>query len=191
MSGCLLQTAGFYAPGMSSDKEHKEHKVESKFLDKLLVKFEDAVLNINAFLFVLIIGIIFLQVVARRVGISLSGTEELARYSYVIFAFLAWPIAALKGSDIAITFIFDRLPRSLRKYGLVVFHTAMAAFACIAVYSLILNTRNARGVTAVSNQWLPLSVIFSIVTFGLVVTALFNLVGLTNSIPVRMFMLPR
>ena len=148
----------------------------SKFVDKLLIKFEEAVLWIDSFFLVVITGIVCLQVIARKVGISLTGTEELARYSYVIFAFLAWPIAALKGSDICIAFIFDRFPRVVRKYGLVVFHIAMAVFASIAAYSLVLNVINAKGVTAVSNQWLPLSYIFAVVTFGLVVTALFNLV---------------
>ena len=66
---------------------------------------------ISAIVPVLIVILVMIQVIARRLRISMSGTEELSRYAYVIFAFLAWPVAALNGSDVAVTFIFDKLPK--------------------------------------------------------------------------------
>jgi TRAP-type C4-dicarboxylate transport system permease small subunit len=144
--------------------------------DKFLYWFEQAVLYIDLVLLFIITGIVCLQVFARKVGISLGGTEELARYSYVLFAFLAWPIAALKGSDISITILFDKLPKRVRPVILAVYHAAMAGFAVVATYSLTLNLKNARGIHAASNVWLPLSAIFGIVTFGLVVTVIFNII---------------
>ncbi|MDR1058879.1 MAG: TRAP transporter small permease subunit [Treponema sp.] len=144
--------------------------------DKFLYWFEQVVLYIDLFFLVFITGIICLQVFARKAGISLGGTEELARYAYVLFAFLAWPIAALKGSDISITILFDKLPKQVRPVILAFYHTAMAGFAVIATYSLTLNLKNARGIHGASNKWLPLSAIFGIVTFGLAVTVVFNII---------------
>ena len=58
-------------------------------------KLEDIVTVINGILLIGIVILIVVQVACRKAGISLAGTEELARFSYVVYTFLAWPIACL------------------------------------------------------------------------------------------------
>ncbi|MCI9068421.1 MAG: TRAP transporter small permease subunit [Lachnospiraceae bacterium] len=94
----------------------------------------------------------------------------------MIFAFLAWPIAALRGTDVCVTFLFDKLPARIRTAVLAVFHIAMAVFAAICVYSRYLNIQNAEGVLAASNRWLHVSWIYIVVAFGLAATVVFNLI---------------
>ena len=143
-----------------------------KALNKGINAVEKFVISFDCILLVMISVIVVVQVVARKLDISMNGTEELARYAYVIFAFLAWPIAAVRGNDIAITFLFDKLPAAGRKYLLIVFHVLMAIYAAICVYSMTLNIENAAGVVAVNNRWLHLSWVYSIVFVGLVATVI-------------------
>ena len=117
------------------------------------------------------------QVIARRLNIATSGTEELARYCYVLFVFLLWPIAAKRGQDLRITVVFDLLPNRVREIIMGVFQIFMAGFSAVCVYSIFLNIQNTmkNGTTLSSNTWLPLSVIYIIVAVGLVLTLLANL----------------
>ena len=145
-----------------------------KKFNRFLNAIENAVTTLDSMLLALIAGIIVVQVIARKIDISMPGTEELARYSYVIFAFLAWPIAALRGTDIQITFLFDRLPNNARKNLLMFFHFIMSIFAIICVYSITKNIQNAYGVIAPSNRWLHLNYIYYTVEVGLITTVIFN-----------------
>jgi TRAP-type C4-dicarboxylate transport system permease small subunit len=145
-----------------------------KKLNKILTAIENAVISIDSVLLIAITGIIMVQVVARKISVSIPGTEELARFSYVIFAFLAWPIAALRGTDIQITFLFDKLPKNPRKYLLVFFHVLMSIFAAICVYSMTKNIANAGEVVAASNRWFKLKYLYYIVEFGLIATTVFH-----------------
>lgn len=147
-----------------------------KTFNKILDAIEKAVMLIDSILLVFIVVVVVIQVIARRLNISMTGTEELARYAYVVFAFLAWPIAALRGTDVAVTFLFDKLPTKIRTVVLAIFHIAMAVFASICVYSMTKNIANAKGIIAASNRWLHLNWIYIIVAVGLVATVLFNLV---------------
>lgn len=145
-----------------------------KVLNRFLNKIEEIVISVDSVLLVLIALVIAVQVIARKVGISIPGTEELARYSYVVFAFLAWPIAALRGTDIQITFLFDKLPKNGRKYILIIFHILMSVFAAMCVYSITKNIANAVGVIAPSNRWLYLNYVYYIVKVGLITTFVFH-----------------
>ncbi|MCI8465592.1 MAG: TRAP transporter small permease subunit [Lachnospiraceae bacterium] len=147
-----------------------------KTFNKILDNIEKAVITIDSILLVVIAIIVVIQVIARKLNISMTGTEELARYAYVIFAFLAWPIAALRGTDVCVTFLFDKLPTKIRTGVLAVFHIAMSVFAALCVYSMYLNIQNAAGVLAASNRWLHVSWVYVIVAVGLAATVVFNLV---------------
>lgn len=147
-----------------------------KRLNKILGAIEQAVIAVDSLLLVAITVIIVIQVIARKMNISLSGTEELARYAYVIFAYLAWPLAALRGTDICITFLFDKFPKKARVSILALFHTAMAVFAGMCFYSMLKNIETNRGIVATSNPWLKVSWIYVIVAVGLMATAIFNLI---------------
>ena len=109
-------------------------------------RLEQAVSVINGVLLVGITLIIIVQIVARKAGISIAGTEELARFSYVIYTFLAWPIACLYGTNISITMVLDKWSKPVRRWILIIFQIVMAAFSGLAAYSTYLQYINQRGV---------------------------------------------
>lgn len=147
-----------------------------KRLNKIVNSAEKAIISLDSILLFAITAIVVIQVIARKMNITLSGTEELARYGYVIFAFLAWPIAALRGTDIQITFLFDKLSPRIRTKVLLFFHLLMSGFACVCVYSMYLNVKNAEGIVAASNRWLQVNWVYAIVLIGMVLTVLCNLI---------------
>jgi len=139
-------------------------------------KLEKAVMVINGILLVGIVALIVIQVVARKSGISLAGTEELARFSYVIYTFLAWPLACLYGSNISITMFLDKLPSKVRLVVLIIFQVIMAFFTGLASYSAYIQMRNQWGVLAPSNDWFQMQWLYAVVLVCLIVCTLFNLV---------------
>lgn len=140
-------------------------------------KIEDLVITLCAITLVAIIVVIMYQVVARRLDIATSGTEELARYCYVLFVFLLWPVAAKRGQDLRITVLFDILSSRVREIVMGVFQIFMAGYSAVCVYSIYLNIQNAVKSDTVlpSNTWIPLAAIYVIVAAALVLTLLANL----------------
>ncbi|SFP61861.1 TRAP-type C4-dicarboxylate transport system, small permease component [Oscillibacter sp. PC13] len=139
-------------------------------------KLERAVTIVNGALLVGITLLIIIQVVARKAGISLAGTEELARFSYVIYTFLAWPIACLYGSNISITMLLDKWKKKVRLMLLVLFQLIMAGFSMVAAYSAFLQMKNQMGVLAPSNDWFHMNWLYAVVFICLLLCALFSLV---------------
>ena len=144
---------------------------------RLFTKVEDWVINLCVLFLVAIIFVIVYQVIARRLDIATSGTEELARYCYVLFVFLLWPIAASRGQDLRITVLFDLLSSRMREIIMGVFHIFMAGYSAVCVYSIYLNIQNAvkNGTVLPSNTWIPMSAIYVIIAAALVLTLLANL----------------
>ncbi len=56
------------------------------------------------------VGLIFLQVVMRRLGHSLTWSEELARYLYIWQTWIGISYAARNGTHLRITMVKDKLP---------------------------------------------------------------------------------
>ena len=147
-----------------------------KGLSAILNTIEKIVIAIDTVLLLAITLIIVFQVIVRYLGISIIGTEEMSRYSYVWFAFLAWPIAALRGTDISITFLFDRLQAQVRQYLLGFYHCLMAVFASICFRSALANVENNIGICAANNQWFYMDWLYRGVAIGLFMTIIFNLI---------------
>lgn len=143
---------------------------------KLVIIIEKILIWIESFFLIAITVLVFSQVVARKMNISMIGTEELARFAYVLFSFIGWPIAAIEGTDVTVTFLFDKIKPSVRNKLLGVFHIAMSVFACVCVYSAYLNMTKAGTVTGSSNRWLKLSWIYGIVFVAILLTVVFNLI---------------
>ena len=137
--------------------------------EKVLIAFDTIFL---AFVTVLVV----IQVVARAFGIVLTGTEELARFTYVLFAFLAWPVAALKGTDLSVTILFDKLPSKLRHILLGIYHCIMATFACFVFVSAVKSINNVKGMVASGNTWFHMEWLYIGITIGISLTILFNLI---------------
>jgi len=139
-------------------------------------KLEKAVTLINGILLIGIVLLISVQVVARKLGVSLAGTEELARFSYVVYTFLAWPLACLYGTNISITMFLDRLNKKLRLVVLIIFQVLMAAFSGLAAYSAFMQMKNQWGVLAPSNDWFQMQWLYAVVFVCLILCTLFNIV---------------
>lgn len=139
-------------------------------------RLEQAVSVINGVLLVGITLIIIVQIVARKAGISIAGTEELARFSYVIYTFLAWPIACLYGTNISITMVLDKWSKPVRRWILIIFQIVMAAFSGLAAYSTYLQYINQRGVLAPSNDWFHMDWLYTVVFVCMILCTLFCLV---------------
>ncbi len=148
-----------------------------KKLNAIFDKIENVIVSLCAILLIGIIAIIAYQVVARAMNISTSGTEELARYCYVMFVFLLWPVAAKRGQDLRITVLSDLLPQRPRTLLMAVFNVIMAVFGAVFCYSIIMNIQQSmkNDMVLPSNTWLPLAAIQIVVLVGLVLTMIANL----------------
>ncbi len=138
--------------------------MQGKF-NKTLEKIENCLINLCAVFLVIIIAIIIFQIITRRLGVATSGTEELARYCYVLFVFILWPIAARRGQDLRITVLFDILSERARKNAMGVFHIIMAVYSGVFLYSMYINMTNAfsgnlRGAT---NRWIQMGWIYAVI----------------------------
>lgn len=148
-----------------------------KTFNKIFDKIENFIVSLCAVLLIGIIAIIAYQVVARAANISTSGTEELARYFYVMFVFLLWPVAAKRGQDLRITVLSDLLPQRPRTILMAVFNVIMSGFGGVFCYSIIMNIQQSmkNNMVLPSNTWLPLAAIQIVVLVGLVLTMIANL----------------
>ena len=138
-------------------------------------KLEKAVTVINGALLIFITFVIVVQVIARKLSISLAGTEELARFSYVIYTFLAWPIACLYGTNISITLVLDKWPKKVRLWVLVFYQVLMACFSGIVARSAFLQMKNQRGVLAPSNDWFHMDWLYTVVFICMILCGIFNI----------------
>ena len=141
---------------------------------RIFDKIEDFVITLCAIFLVAIIVVIMYQVIARRLDIATSGTEELARYCYVLFVFLLWPVAAKRGQDLRITVLFDLLSSRMREIIMGVFQIFMAGYSTVCVYSIYLNIQNAvkNGTVLPSTTCVPLSAVYAVISAALVLTLL-------------------
>lgn len=139
---------------------------------------EIIILSLCAILLCGIILVIVYQIISRRLHISTSGTEELARYCYVLFVFLLWPIAASRGQDLQITVCFDLLGKRARTILMGFFNLFMAGLSVVFCYSIYLNIQQsiASNIVLPSNTWLPLGVVQAIVMVALVLTLIANII---------------
>jgi TRAP-type C4-dicarboxylate transport system permease small subunit len=123
-------------------------------------------------LFWVLAGTVFLQFFTRYVlNDSLAWTEEIARYQLMALAFLGAPMAARRGTHIAVSFLLGIVPPSgraalrLAAGVLSVAFLATATFLCWQV-SVIMETQ-----FMVVVDW-PLSIVFYACTAGLALTTL-------------------
>lgn len=137
-------------------------------VDRLIVKISSCFL-------ILIAVLICAQVLTRAFGISFSGSEEIARYLYVIFVFLAWPSIALQGNDLRISILSDMLPERGRRAVISVFHIVMAGYGCLMLYSLMLKLQVVGDIVAASNTWFKMKWLYEIVVIGVVLLIAANI----------------
>lgn len=145
-------------------------------MEPVLDGIENTVLSINVVILFLIAVVVCVQVVARFMLIPLAGTEEICQYAYVIFVFLAWSLAALRGTDVSVRILFDKLPFKARQILLGVYHIIMAGFTCMVFKSCTINMVNSAAVRSPNNPWFMMGWLYRGALIGVTMTILFNLI---------------
>lgn len=110
----------------------------------VLARWADALLKGSAVLFfVTMVGLVLVQVVARKFFEPLVWSEELARYLFIWVAFLGWIIATQRGSHVAIQqFSAAAGPRLRRALGLFSDAATLVLMAVLLRYGLQLVANN-------------------------------------------------
>ncbi|MDR0440036.1 MAG: TRAP transporter small permease [Candidatus Accumulibacter sp.] len=127
---------------------------------------------ICTFFFIVMTVVLFVQTMARTVGISFFWAEELARYSMVWIVFLGSTVAVYQGSHTNIGVFIGILPPPARRC-----MEALVSLACAAVIGTIAYT----GITVFkvammgksSAMQIPLGYVFGAVTFCGMLMAIF------------------
>jgi TRAP-type C4-dicarboxylate transport system permease small subunit len=122
--------------------------------------------------FVTMTVVLFVQTMARTIGLSFFWAEELARYSMVWIVFLGSTVAVYQGSHTSISVFVNLLPPAARRYV-----EALVSLACAAVIGMIAYT----GITVFkvammgksSAMEIPLGYVFGAVTFCGMLMAIF------------------
>ena len=122
------------------------------------------------------------QVVLRYIfNNPLTWSEELARYLFIWCAFLGWLVASRRHSHLAMTFVVDRLPRSVQTVMGVLIQAATLWFAWLL---------GSRGLQLVRNNWdvenvavpFNLGVVYLIEPIAAVVIAIYACIALTEAL---------
>jgi len=122
------------------------------------------------------------QVVLRYIfNNPLTWSEELARYLFIWCAFLGWLVASRRHSHLAMTFVVDRLPRSVQTVIGVLIQAATLWFAWLL---------GSRGLQLVRNNWdvenvavpFNLGVVYLIEPIAAVVIAIYACIALTEAL---------
>ena len=126
---------------------------------------------------VVMTALTFVNVVARYVfSASLSFSEEITTYLFVLLSLLGSAIAAKRGAHLGLTIISDRVgPKAGRVLGVIsmAFATAFSALICYFGFFMALNQFNKGQLTAVTQlpEWIfgsfvPIGALFVTIRFG-------------------------
>ncbi|HBR01086.1 MAG TPA: hypothetical protein DD738_00565 [Ruminiclostridium sp.] len=143
-------------------------------MKKVRELYERIITHFGAIMMLAIALIICLQIVVRRIGITVSWTEEIARYAFVVLCFMVWPVVILRGGDIVVSVVFDLFPKKFRRIALGVMHILMSFCLGLVLYSILRNIAVSGKVGLVSLRWLKLSYIYYFVVIGLISAIIAN-----------------
>ncbi|MDY5564444.1 MAG: TRAP transporter small permease [Candidatus Limivicinus sp.] len=126
---------------------------------------------------VVMTALTFVNVVARYVfSASLSFSEEITTYLFVLLSLLGSAIAATRGAHLGLTIISDRVgPKAGRVLGIIsmAFATAFSAIICYFGFFMALNQFNKGQLTAgtqlpewIFGSFVPIGALFVTIRFG-------------------------
>ncbi len=93
-----------------------------------LIKLENAII---AVCFIIMTAAAFAQVVNRNlIGAGISWFDELARYCMVYMTLLATEAGLRDGSQINITAVIDKMPRTIRRLMQIIVKVVIIGFSC-------------------------------------------------------------
>ena len=86
-----------------------------KKIDKIMDIIEKICLEICMVLLVVIVAEIFLQVIIRKLGFSVTWVDEASRYCYILMILCGSGAVMRKGAHIRVTSFIDLVPARIRK----------------------------------------------------------------------------
>jgi TRAP-type C4-dicarboxylate transport system permease small subunit len=96
--------------------------------------FDRALVSVSTTIFILVLGLLVVQILSRQLSQTQSWTEELARYLFILSSFLGSAIALRTGEHIRIASFVDRLPSRARLLFDLIADALMIAFLAITAY---------------------------------------------------------
>ncbi len=83
----------------------------------------------------LMVGALFLQVVARELRLAVDWTEELSRFAFITMVFIAAAYSTLTRSHLRVSVFSDLVARKIGERPVQLFHTiVLIAFSAVMVY---------------------------------------------------------
>lgn len=98
---------------------------------RALATFDRWIVEVSTAIFVLVLVLLTVQILSRQVSRTLSWTEELARYFFILTSFLGSAIALRTGEHIQIAAFAQRLPARARLVFDLIGDLLMIAFVAI------------------------------------------------------------
>lgn len=108
-----------------------------KKMKKVLDVIEKICTEICVVLLAVITLSIFYQVIARKLGFSVTWVDETARYAFVMLVFIGTIVVARRGTHIRISSFVDLLPVKIRKVTEVATYIPVAGLTLLFAYSCI------------------------------------------------------
>ena len=106
-----------------------------KEIKKIMDAVERICMEICVVLLVFITAAVFIQVIIRKAGGSVTWVDESTRYAYVLMILMGTIVIARKGIHIRVTSFVDFLPVKVRRTTETVSYLLVAAMAALFSYS--------------------------------------------------------
>ena len=101
----------------------------------LLAKIEQVLLNISAFVFVIMVILVFISVLLRYFfAFSLTWAEELTRYMMIFISLFGAALAIESESHIGFVSFVNRYPEKMQVYFKITIYLLMGTFAAVMAY---------------------------------------------------------
>jgi len=123
--------------------------------------------------FIVVMLSTLLQVVARYLHIALDWTEELARVLFLGAIMIGIAVALRRREHIVVDFAFGRLSPRSQAVASVMFDVAILALLLVWLRGALLLLQLNLGTTFVTLPWLPVSWLYAVETFSIVLMILF------------------
>ena len=137
---------------------------------------------LEGFCFAAMLGltiIVALQVISRMVKVSLPWTEELARFLIVWLTFLGCSLAIYRKGHLAVNFLVDMMPPSLKKaVGIFTRLIMLAFFTLVLVYGVKLSSTSMKNLST-SLHW-PMGAVYAVLPFSALLSDYYILLDILN-----------
>lgn len=127
-------------------------------------------LALSVLLLAVMVGVVIANVIARYLlHVSLTWSAELARYCLVWSALLAAASLVQRGEHLAVDVLTSRLPSRPRRSLAILAAVLSLAFYAVLLVSGVYLVHGARGQSAASIAFLPMSIVYAVIPLSALV----------------------